>query len=431
MILKMRLTIVGAGFVGLVTAAVLADFKNEVWVVDYDDEKIKNLSSGKIPFYEPGLEKLILKNFKSGQLRFTTSYHQAIPQSEIVFICVGTPNKNGQIDLTFVKAAAKSVAENLKNQAIVVIKSTVPPGMNKQIEKLMKRYTRTNFDLASVPEFLREGKAIEDTLNPYRVIIGAEKKSVIDKLLKLHQLLPGERLVCDATSAQMIKYGSNCFLATKISFTNSMSVLCDLFGANIELVTKGMGLDRRIGPDFLKAGLGYGGSCFPKDVQALIHLAEQKHYNFQILKAVQTVNKKQIDYFVGQVAKSSDGSLKNKVLVVLGLSFKPETSDMREARSIYLIEELKKKGAEIRACDPIAITEAKKIISGVKFFTNPYEALKGAEALLLVTEWKEYQKLDFKKIKKLMKKPVVVDGRNLYNKKELISLGFLYKGIGQ
>ena len=427
----MRLTIIGAGFVGLVTAAVLADFKNQVWVVDHNDDKIKNLSSGKIPFYEPDLEKLIVKNFKSGQLKFTTNYHQAIPQSEIIFICVGTPNKDGQIDLTSVKAAAKSVAENLKKPAIVVIKSTVPPGINKELEKLMKKYTRTNFDLASAPEFLREGKAIEDTLNPYRVVIGAEKKSVVDKLLKLHQSLPGERLVCDATSAQMIKYGSNCFLATKISFANSMSALCDLFGANIEQVTRGMGLDRRIGQDFLKAGLGYGGSCFPKDVEALIHLAEQKHHNLKILKAVQSVNKEQINYFVKKVVKLCDGSVKNKILVVLGLAFKPETSDMREARSIYVIEELKKKGAEIRVCDPIAIIEAKKVISGVKFFANPYEALKEAEALLLVTEWKEYQNLDFKKIKRLMKKPVVIDGRNIYNREKLGKLGFQYQGIGQ
>jgi len=427
----MNLAVIGGGFVGLVTAAIFADFKNQIWVVDNDQEKIKKLTSGKIPFYEPDLEKLILKNFKQGWLKFTTDYSQAISKAEIIFICVGTPNKDGKIDLSYLKASTKSVAQNLKNPVIVVIKSTVPPGLNKEIERWMKRFTKINFDLASVPEFLREGKAVEDTLNPYRVVIGAEKKSVIYKLLKLHQLLPGERLICDAASAQMIKYGANCFLSTKISFANSLAVLCDLFGADVELVTKGIGLDKRIGPDFLKAGLGYGGSCFPKDVKALINLAKEKHYDFKILEAVQKVNKEQINYFIKKVIKLCGGSVKNKILVVLGLAFKPETSDMREARAIEVIKELKKKGAKIRACDPIAIPEAKRTITGIKFFENPYQALKGAEALLLVTEWEEYLKLDFAKVKKIMKNPVVVDGRNIYNRRELEKLGFQYQGVGQ
>ena len=427
----MNLTVIGGGFVGLVTAAIFADFKNQIWVVDNDQEKIKKLTSGKIFFYEPDLEKLILKNFKRGRLKFTTDYSQAIPGAEIIFICVGTPNKDGKIDLSYLKASIKSVAQNLKNPVIVVIKSTVPPGLNREIERWMKRFTKINFDLASVPEFLREGKAIEDTLNPYRVVIGAEKKSVIYKLLKLHQLLPGERLICDATNAQMIKYGANCFLSTKISFANSLAVLCDLFGADVKLVTKGIGLDKRIGPDFLKAGLGYGGSCFPKDVKALINLAKEKNYDFKILEAVQSVNKEQINYFVKKVIKLCGGSVKNKILVILGLAFKPETSDMREARAIEVIKELKKKGAKIRACDPIAIPEAKRIMTGIKFFENPYQALKGAEALLLVTEWEEYLKLDFAKVKKIMKNPIVIDGRNIYNRKELEKLGFQYQGIGQ
>lgn len=427
----MNLTVIGGGFVGLVTAAIFADFKNQIWVVDNDQEKIKKLTSGKTFFYEPDLEKLILKNFKQGRLKFTTDYSQAIPEAEIIFICVGTPNKDGKIDLSYLKDSIKSVAQNLKDPAIIVIKSTVPPGLNKEIERWMKRFTKINFDLASVPEFLREGKAIEDALNPYRVVIGAEKKSVIYKLLKLHQLLPGERLICDATSAQMIKYGANCFLSAKISFTNSLAVLCDLFGADVKLVTKGIGLDKRIGPDFLKAGLGYGGSCFPKDVKALINLAKEKNYDFKILEAVQSVNKEQINYFVKKVIKLCGGSVKNKILVILGLAFKPETSDMREARAIKVIKELKKKGAKIRACDPIAISEAKRIMTGIKFFENPYQALKGAEALLLVTEWEEYLKLDFAKVKKIMKNPIVIDGRNIYNRKELEKLGFQYQGIGQ
>lgn len=415
----------------MVTAAVFADFKNEVWVVDNDEQKIKKILSGKIPFYEPGLKDLIIKNFKSGRLKFTTDYTQVIPNSEIIFICVGTPNKDGKIDLSYLYAATKAIAQNLKKPTIIAIKSTVPPGINQKLEKWMKKYTQTDFDLASVPEFLREGKAIEDTLHPCRVVIGGNKESTTKKLLKLHKSIPGERLVCDAATAQMIKYGSNCFLATKISFANSMAFLCDYFGADVELVTKGMGLDKRIGNQFLRAGLGYGGSCLPKDVKALIHLAQEKNYDLKILKAVQDTNEGQIKYFVKKTVKLCSGSVKNKVLVVLGLAFKPETSDMREARSIDVIEELKKKGARIRVCDPVAVPEAKKIIAGVKFFEDPYLALKGAEALLLVTEWKEYQKLDFKKIKKLMKRPVVIDGRNIYNKEELRKLGFLYEGIGR
>ena len=427
----MNLAVVGAGFVGLVTAAVFANFGHKVWVVEIDEDKIKKLTAGKTPFYEPGLDKLIIKNFKAGQLRFTKKYQEAIGDAEIIFVCVGTPNKDGKIDLSYLRSATESVAKNLKKPAIIIIKSTAPPGINKEIKKWMKKYTKIKFELASVPEFLREGKALEDTLHPYRVIIGAEKKSVADKLLKLHRKISGKRLICDSASAQMIKYASNAFLPTKISFANAISVLCDKFGADVNKVMAGMGMDSRIGPDFLGAGLGYGGSCFPKDVATLINLAGQIDYNFEILKAVQAANQAQIDYFIKKVVRLNGGSIKNKIVVVLGLAFKPETSDMREARSIYVIEELKKQGAKIRACDPVAIPEAKKIITGVKFIDNPYKALKGADTLLLITEWSEYKNLDFKKVKRLMKSLIVVDGRNIYNRSKLRKLGFVYEGIGR
>ncbi|MBU3957371.1 UDP-glucose/GDP-mannose dehydrogenase family protein [Patescibacteria group bacterium] len=425
----MNLAVIGAGYVGLVTATVFAKFGNKVWLVDIDEKKIKDLKKGKIPFYEPGLERLIKKN--TAKLFFTTNYKEAIPQTEIIFICVGTPNRNGEVELKYFFSAARSIAKNLKKPAIVVIKSTVPPGINKQIEKIMKKYTKVKFDLASCPEFLREGKALEDTLNPYRVIIGIKRKSVADKLLKLHQKISGKRLVCDTASAQLIKYASNAYLPTKISFANSISVLCDKFGADVNKVMEGMGMDGRIGPDFLSAGLGYGGSCFPKDVAALIRLAKKADYNFEILKAIQKANQVQIDYFLKKIVRLCGGSIRNKKIVVLGLAFKPETSDMREARSIYVIKGLKRRGAKVCACDPVAISEAKKILSGVRFFADPYQALKGAEALLLVTEWKDYRQLDFKKIKRLMKSPVVVDGRNIYNRKRLEKLGFIYEGIGR
>lgn len=425
----MNLAVIGAGYVGLVTSAVFAKFNHKVWLVDIDKKRIKNLKKGKISFYEPGLEKLIKKN--TAKLVFTTDYHEAIPQAEIIFICVGTPNKDGEIDLSYVCSAVESVAKNLQKPAIVVVKSTVPPGVNKELKKRMEKLTKIKFDFASVPEFLREGKALEDTLHPYRVVIGAEKKSVANKLLELHRKIGGKRLICDSASAQLIKYASNAYLPTKISFANAISVLCDKFGADVNKVMEGMGMDERIGPAFLGAGLGYGGSCFPKDVKALIKLARKASYDFQILKAIQKANQAQIDYFLKKIVRLCGGSIKGKRIAVLGLAFKPETSDMREARSIYVIRGLKRRRAKIRACDPVAILEAKKILSGVRFFADPYQALKGADALLLVTEWDEYKKLDFKKIKKLMRSPVVVDGRNIYNRKRLEKLGFIYEGLGR
>lgn len=427
----MQLAVIGAGYVGLVTAAVFADLGNKVMVVEIDGEKIEKLKQGEVHFYEPGIKELIQKHIITKNLQFTGDYKEAMWGVEFVFICVGTPTKNKKADLSYVYSAAKSVAENLKSPAIVVIKSTVPPGTNIELEKWMRKFTKCNISLASVPEFLREGKALEDSLHPHRIVIGAEKKKVVNKLLALHEKLPGERVICNCASAQMIKYASNAFLPTKISFANSVSVLCDKFGANVEDVMRGVGLDKRIGPDFLSAGLGYGGSCFPKDVAALISLSKDVGYTFDILQAVEKTNKKQISYFVKKVFKRCGGSVKGKTLTVLGLSFKPGTSDMREARSFYIIKKLRREGAKIKATDPVAISEAKKVIKGVKFCEDPYEALSGANALLLVTEWEEYQKLDFDKIKKLMHNLVVIDGRNFFDRKKLEKLGFTYEGIGK
>jgi len=427
----MNLAVIGAGYVGLVTAAVFAEFGNKVWVIEKDKDKVRNLKQGKLPFFEPGLGELVVRNVTARKLRFSGSYKRAVSNSEIIFVCVGTPNKDGKIDLSDVFSATKSIAKNLKRPAIIIIKSTVPPGINSKIEKWMRKFTKIDFDLASVPEFLREGKALEDTLCPYRVVIGAEKKSVADKLLQLHKNISGKRLVCQPASAQLIKYASNAFLPTKISFANSVAVLCDKFGAEVDEVMRGLGMDKRIGPDFLGAGLGYGGSCFPKDVSTLMTLSSQKGFNFGILKAVQKTNQDLIDYFVKKVIKLCGGSVRGKILAVFGLAFKPGTSDIREARSIYVIRQLQKYGAVIRACDPVAIPEASKVLKNVKFFTNPYQALEKAEAMVLVTEWNEYRNLDFVKIKKLMKSPVVIDGRNIYNRKKLEKLGFTYEGIGK
>ncbi|HUV71543.1 MAG TPA: UDP-glucose/GDP-mannose dehydrogenase family protein [Clostridia bacterium] len=430
-IVGMNLAVIGAGYVGLVTAAVFADLGNQLWVVETDKEKIKKLKQGKVPFYEPGLEELLLKNFEQKRLKFTQSYSRAIPSSEVIFVCVGTPNKKGKVDLSFVYGATKSIAGNLKKPAIVVIKSTVPPGINLKIEKWMKRFTKLEFELVSVPEFLREGKALPDTFSPYRVVIGTGNKVAAEKLLRLHQGIEGERLICSSASAQLIKYASNAFLPTKISFANSIAVLADKFGANVDEVMKGLGMDARIGPDFLGAGLGYGGSCFPKDVAALISLSRKVGHNFRILKAVEKTNQAQINYFLKKISRLCGGEIKNKTLAVLGLAFKPGTSDMREACSLYLIKALQKLGAKVRASDPVAIEEAKKELKGIGFFADPYQALKGADALLLVTEWEEYRNLDFKKVREAMRTPIVVDGRNIYNKEKLEELGFAYEGIGK
>ncbi len=427
----MKITVVGTGYVGLVTVAVFAKLGNEVYGLDKDKLKIKNLKLKKVPFYEPGLEKLVGENVDKGRLRFTTDYSKAIPQSEIIFVCVGTPpKKNGDYDLKYVFASAREVAQNLKNYAVVAIKSTVPPNTSQKVKKIIQKISKAPFDIASCPEFLREGSAVEDSLHPSRVVIGTESKRAQKLLLKLHQPIRAPRVLCDVVSAQLIKYAANAFLATKISFINSIARLCDNIGADIDKVGRGLGLDSRIGKSFLKAGLGYGGSCFPKDTWALISFAKRQKYDFRFLKEVDMVNKRQINYFVSKI-ESLLGNIKGKTVTLLGLSFKPNTDDMREARSIPLIKKLKEKGAKIQASDPIALPKAEEILSGVCLHKDPYKALAGAEALLLVTEWEEYKRLDFAKVKKIMKKPVVVDGRNFLPKEKLKKLGFTYEGMGR
>ena len=388
----MNLAVVGAGFAGLVTAAVFADFKNQVWVLEKDSKKIKNLLKGKIPFYEPGLEALVLKNIKAGCLHFSNDYSKVIPFSQIVFICVGTPNKNGEVDLSALLDVEKSIAKNLKKETIIVIKSTVPPGTNQKLEDLIKKFSKVDFNLVSIPEFLREGKAIENTLYPDRLIIGSENKLVVNKLLKLHRFVTGKRLICSPESAQLIKYASNTFLATKISFANTIAILCDKSGAQSNDVLRGLGMDKRIGSEFLKAGIGYGGSCLPKDVKALIKFAQRKDYNFHLLKSVEKINNDQIDYFINKLKKTFGGSLKAKKIVILGLTFKPETSDIRESCASYVVKKLKELKAKVIVCDPMAQSRG--------LFRNPYLALRDAEALFLVTEWDEYKNLDFLKVKK-------------------------------
>lgn len=428
----MKITVVGTGYVGLVTAAIFASFNNQVYGLDIDQEKIESLKKGKVFFYEPGLEELVQSGTDKGNLHFTTSYKEAVPDSEVIFICVGTPPKeNGDYDLKYVLSSAESIAGNLNNYSVVTIKSTVPPGTNEKVKKVMDKNTDIEYDLASCPEFLREGSAVEDSLNPSRIVIGADSEKAKEKLLKLHKSIKGPRLLTDVRSAQLIKYASNAFLATKISYINFLARLCDKVGADINEVSKGLGMDPRISASFLRAGIGYGGSCFPKDTWALINFAKRKGEEFTFLKQVDNVNKTQVKYFLNKAEELAEDGLNNKKVTVLGLSFKPETDDMREAQSIPIIKGLVKRGAEVTATDPVAIKNAKNLIKGIEFEKDLYKALENSEMLVLVTEWDEYKDLDFTKVKKIMKKPVVLDGRNIYSPDKMKKLGFVYKGVGQ
>lgn len=427
----MKIAVIGTGYVGVVTAAIFAKFGNQVWGVDIDKSKIKSLKSKIVPFFEPNLKKLVGQGINTKKLHFTTSYKKAISDAQIVFICVGTPaKKGGEYDLSYVLKAAKSIAQKLKNYTVIAIKSTVPPSTNQKIKKIIQKHTKSSFDLASCPEFLREGSAVYDSLHPSRIVIGAESKKAKEILLKLHKPIKGPRLITDVKSAQMIKYAANAYLATKISFINTIARICDNIGADIEDIAKGLGLDSRIGKSFLKAGLGYGGSCFPKDTWALIAYAKKQGYDFGFLKQVDQVNQNQIDYFIKKIKKAC-GSLNGKTLTILGLSFKPNTSDVREARSIPIIKKLKKAGAKIKAHDPVATNEAKKEIKDIKYFTDPYKALENSSALLLITEWEKYKDLNFKKAAKIMKEKIIIDGRNFLDSKKLKKLGFIYKGVGR
>lgn len=428
----MIITIIGTGYVGLVTGAVFADLGHKVYCVDIDQDKIKKLEEGRIPFFEPGLQELVRKNTDQGRLFFTTSYQQSVPISKVVFICVGTPPKeNGEPDLSYLYQATESVAKHLKDYTLIVIKSTVPIGVEKELEELIKKNSDAEFEFASCPEFLREGSAVEDTKTPDRIIIGTNSKKAADILLKLYENFNGQRVICDLTSAQMTKYAANSLLATKISFANAIANLCESSGADVELVLKGVGLDKRIGRTFLYPGIGYGGSCFPKDISAFINIADKTGYDFKLLKAVEEINNNQPQIFFDKIIKEL-GDLKNKTIGVLGLAFKPNTDDIREAPSIKIIKLLLDKGATVKSYDPEAMENVKKIFGDkIRYEKNPYKAVTNASALILITEWNEFRELDLVEVKKLMETAVIFDGRNIYDPKEVKELGFIYHSIGR
>jgi UDPglucose 6-dehydrogenase len=431
----MIISFIGHGYVGLVTASVFADLGNTVWVVGRTKEKIDKLNRGIAPFYEPGLSELVKRNVEAKRLRFTLDYKEAVVSSEIIFICVGTPPKeSGEADLTSVFQAAESVARNLVGYKVIVIKSTVPPGTNKKVSDIITKHKPegTSYSIASVPEFLREGTAIEDTMHPDRVVIGTTSDRARDALLELHKSIDGKVVLCNVETAELIKYASNSLLSTKISFANAIAFLSEKVGADVEKVLEGVGLDRRLGRSFLYPGVGYGGSCFPKDVKALIAISDQHGYDFSLLKAVDGINKEAAKHFIDKIIHHFEGNLSGKKIAILGLAFKPNTDDMREAPSIYVITQLLSKGAKISAYDPVAIENAKRVLpKGVHYASNAYEAATGADAVVVVTEWNEFRQLDLVQLAQGLKGRVLFDGRNIYDPTRVKSLGFMYYGVGR
>lgn len=429
----MKISVIGSGYVGLVTGVCLAELGNTVVCVDNDRKKIEKLKKGLSPIYEPGLKELIAINLKNKRLRFSSSIKQGIGGSEIIFIAVGTPSlENGEADLTGIENVARGIAENMSGYKVIVEKSTVPVETGKWVKHTIATYIRkkVKFDVASNPEFLREGSAINDFMHPDRIVIGVESRKARDMLLALYKPLNAPILVTNIKSAELIKHASNAFLACKISFINIVSRICDQVGADIKEVSSGMGLDKRIGPGFLDAGAGYGGSCFPKDLDAFITIAAKMGINFGLLKEARKINQEQKEFLLNKI-KDALWIIKDKTIAVLGLAFKPNTDDMRAAPSLDLIGMLQEEGAKIKAYDPQAMPKARLILKNVTFCKDAYDASRQADCLLVVTEWDEFKEIDFKRIKKLLKRPVIIDGRNIYDPEELKEAGFIYAGIGR
>ncbi|MGB9723210.1 MAG: UDP-glucose dehydrogenase family protein [Chloroflexia bacterium] len=427
-----RISVIGMGYVGLVTAACFADLGNEVWCVELDGHKIELLRQNKAPFYEPGLEELIARNATAGRLRFTTRYEEAIPDSDFVFICVGTPMaENGAAELKYVRMAAESIGPNLRGYTIIVNKSTVPIGTGDMVTDILSRYADPDdFAVVSNPEFLREGSAVNDFFNPDRIVLGAGDRAAAEKVAELHAPLNAPVIITDLHTAEMIKYASNAFLATRISFINEIAHICERLGADVKEVARGMGMDRRIGPHFLNAGVGFGGSCFPKDVRALAYMAKAQDCHPQLLQAVLEINEDARRRFVARLVEML-GDLRGRTIGILGLSFKPNTDDMREAPSIEIITRIHEMGAEVKAYDPVAMPRAEEILPWVTYCATPYDVAKGADALLVVTEWNEFKQLNMERIRDLMRQPVLLDGRNVYEPAEMRRLGFRYYGVGR
>jgi UDPglucose 6-dehydrogenase len=428
-----QICVVGVGYVGLVTGACFADLGNRVVALDVNEQRIEGLKKGIMPIYEPGLEELVGRNVKAGRLSFTTSYREALEGMEFAFIAVGTPSGvNGEADLQYVAAAAKSVAENMTAPLVIINKSTVPVGTGDWVADIVKsaQPEPIEFSVVSCPEFLREGSAISDFMSPHRTVLGSLDREAAEKVAQLHLPLRAPIVITDLRTAEMIKYASNAFLAAKISFINEVADICEVLGADVKEVAAGMGYDARIGRYFLDAGLGWGGSCFPKDVQALAYMAKEKGLTPSVLDTVMQVNYDRRKMAVKHLG-SMLGGLKDKTVGLLGLAFKPNTDDMRDAPSIDVAEALIAAGATVRGYDPVAVDNARSILQTVEMFDDPYTMAAGCDALMVIAEWNEFKQLDLEKIKGLLKSPVIFDGRNIDDPASMKEMGFYYRGIGR
>ncbi|NDW08511.1 UDP-glucose/GDP-mannose dehydrogenase family protein [Dysgonomonas sp. 520] len=437
----MKIAIVGTGYVGLVTGTCFSEMGTDVYCIDIDRDKIENLKKGIIPIYEAGLEEMVVRNYQAGRLKFSISLSEVLNEVDVVFSAVGTPpDEDGSADLSYVLEVARTIGRNLNKYILVVTKSTVPVGTAKLVKQAIQdELDKRNmgdlaFDIASNPEFLKEGTAVDDFMRPDRVVVGVESeraKEIMDRLYKPFTINNYRIIYTDIPSAEMIKYAANAMLATRISFMNDVANLCELVGADINMVRAGIGADVRIGKKFLYAGCGYGGSCFPKDVKALINTAKQKGYDMQVLKAVEEVNEKQKKILFEKLYNYYNGDLKGKTVALWGLSFKPKTDDMREAPSLVMIKELLESGVVVKAYDPVAMDEAKRRLGDKIIYSKDiYDTTEDADAIILLTEWNEFRMPSWSAIKKLMKEPVIFDGRNIYNKSDLEDAGFSYHYIG-
>lgn len=428
-----QITVVGVGYVGLVTAACFSDLGNRVVALDIDKDRIAGLKRGEMPIYEPGLEELVSRNVEAGRLTFTTSYTEALKDAEFAFICVATPSGgDGEADLKYVESAARTIAEEMSAPLIVINKSTVPVGTGDWVADIIKSHQPEPIDFAvvSCPEFLAEGVAIQGFMNPNRTVLGSLNKEAADKVAQLHLPLRSPIVITDLRTAEMIKYASNAFLATKISFVNEIADICEKLGADVKEVAAGMGFDSRIGSQFLNAGLGYGGSCFPKDVKALAFIAEEMGNDPVIIKAVMATNDKRRGMAVERLSQML-GDLKGRTVGLLGLAFKPNTDDMRDAPSVDIVAGLLEAGATVRAFDPVAMEVAAVLLPDVEMAEDAYSLAKESDALIVVTEWNEFKQLDLERIHDLMRQPVIFDGRNIYEPEKMRALGFEYWGVGR
>ena len=432
----MKISIIGTGYVGLVQGACFADTGNNVICMDVDEKKIRNLKKGIIPIYEPGLDEVVKRNAQNGRLSFSTDLKSTVEKSKIIFLCLPTPqSEDGSADLTHVMGVSEQIAGYLNEEKIIISKSTVPVGTVENIRHIFEKKGKYAVEVVSNPEFLKEGTALQDSLKPDRIIIGTSDKKTAEILTELYE--PFVRtgnpiIVMDEKSAELTKYAANSFLATKITFMNDMANLCEAVGADIEWIRKGIGSDPRIGKSFLFAGIGYGGSCFPKDVKALIKTSGDHGHKLRVLDAVDKINEDQKEVLVKKIKKHFSDKLKNKTIAIWGIAFKPQTDDLREAPALVIIENLLKEGAKVKIHDPAAMANARKVFgSRVHYYESSYDALKDADALAVVTEWNEFRKPDFSLIKSLLKEPVIFDGRNIYDPKEVRDAGFTYYGIGR